>query len=175
MVKISKRMNKQDEKMSKEKFPLLGVGPKILIALCPFLILFGIFNSIFYMFFQIPISYYWMVIIGSTLIILGVIVFIYSERIIKPAYNASEFITIKIYAYVRHPMYMSWGLGTLPGLFFFLNSWFLFLLLPIYYIIVRILVRKEEKYLLDKFGEEYTHYKKKVNLFFPKLKKYKPR
>ncbi len=168
-------MNNQDEKKSKEKFPLLGVGPKILMVLFPFLVLFAILNSIFQAYVQIPINYYWMVIIGSILIIFGIFIFIYSERIIKPAYDASEFITIKVYAYVRHPMYMSWGLGTLPGIFCFFNSWLLFLTLPIYYLIVRIYIIKEEKYLLNKFGKDYAYYKKKVNAFFPTLKKYKPK
>ena len=168
-------MNNQDETKSQENFPLLGVGPKILITLSPFLVLFGILNSVFNTFFQIPINYIWMVIIASILIILGVFIFIYSERIIKPAYDASEFITAKVYAYVRHPMYMSWGLGTLPGILCFFNSWFLFLILPIYYLIVRIYIIKEEKFLLNKFGEEYAYYKEEVNAFFPKLKKYKPK
>ena len=167
-------MNNQDKTKSKENFPLLGVGPKILITLSPFLVLFGILNSIFHAIFQIPINYYWMVILGSILIIFGISIFIYSERIIKPAYDASEFITIKVYAYVRHPMYMSWGLGTLPGIFCFFNSWFLFLSLPIYYLIVRIFIIKEEKFLLNKFGKNYAYYKEKVNAFFPKLNKYKP-
>lgn len=168
-------MKNQDETKSKEKFPLLGVGPKILITLCPFLVLFGILNSIFHTFFQIPINYYWMVILGSILIIFGIFTFIYSERIMKPAYDASEFITTKVYAYVRHPMYASWGLGTLPGILCFFNSWFLFLILPIYYLIVRIYIIKEEKFLLTKFGKNYAHYKNEVNAFFPKLKKYKPK
>jgi protein-S-isoprenylcysteine O-methyltransferase Ste14 len=158
---------------SEESFPLLGVGPRILITLSPFLILFGILNS-FFPIFQFPISYYWMVIIGSIFIIIGVFSFIYSEKLIKSAHNASELLTTKIYAYVRHPMYAIWGLAILPGVFCYLNSWFLFLLLPIYYLIVRLFIRKEETYLLKKFGEDYAHYKKKVNAFFPKLKKYKP-
>jgi len=155
-----------------EKFPLLGVGPKILLALCPFIILFGILNSLFQSIFQITINYFWLVIIGSILIIFGVITFVYSERIIKSAYP-TKFITTKIYAYVRHPMYASWGLGTLPGILCFFNSWFLFLSLPIYYLIVRICVIKEEKYLMNEFGEDYAKYKESVNAFFPKLKKFK--
>lgn len=156
-------------------FSLLGVGPKILLTLCPFLVLFGILNSIFHAYIQIPIDFYWMVILGSVLIIFGVLLFIYSERIIKPAHDASEFITTKVYAYIRHPMYASWGLGTIPGILCFFNSWFLFLILPIYYLIVRIYIIKEEKFLLTKFGKEYEYYKKRVNAFFPKLKKYKPK
>ncbi|MHA2035218.1 MAG: methyltransferase family protein [Promethearchaeota archaeon] len=168
-------MSNLDQEESNKNFPILGVGPKILITLCPFLVLFGILNSIYNQFFQIPINYYWMVALGIIFIIVGVFLFIYSERMIKNAYNSSEFITTKVYGYVRHPMYMSWGLSILPGIFCFFNSWLLFLILPFYYLIVRIYIKKEEKFMLNKYGEEYAYYKKKVNAFFPKLKKYKPK
>ncbi|MFW9897250.1 MAG: methyltransferase family protein [Candidatus Thorarchaeota archaeon] len=154
---------------------LLGVGPKILLALCPFLVLFGILNAIFQPIFQIPLGYNWLLIIGIILIILGVFVFIYSERIVKNAHDISELITSKVYGYVRHPMYASWGLGMLPGILCLFNSWLLFFTLPIYYLIVRIFIIREEKFLLTKFGTEYASYKKSVNAFFPKLKKYKPK
>lgn len=167
-------MNTQSEGNSKEKFPLVGIGPKILIYLCPFFVLFGILNSIFYPLFQIPINYYVMVIIGFILITIGIFVFIYSERILSSLHSSSELITTKTYAYVRHPMYASWGLGTLPGIFCLFNSWFLFFILVIYYLLVRIFLGKEEKYLIQKYGKKYAHYKKNVNAFFPKLKKYKP-
>ncbi len=167
-------MNDQAKEMPKEKLPLVGIGPKLLITMCPVFLIFGIFNSLFYPIFQIPIHYYVQVIIGSILIIIGIIVFIHSERMLSVAHKSSELVTTKFYAYVRHPMYASWGLGVLPGIFFLINSWLFFLTLIIYYISVRIFIRKEEKYLLEKFGEKYAYYKKHVNLFFPNLKKYKP-
>ncbi|MFX1428447.1 MAG: hypothetical protein ACFFBE_18485, partial [Promethearchaeota archaeon] len=110
-------MNEQEEKEFKEIFPLLGVGPKILVALSPFLIIFGILNLIYYRIFRIPIDYHWLVMIGTIEIIFGISVFIYSEKIMRSAYNESELITTKIYAYVRHPMYAIWGLTILPGIF----------------------------------------------------------
>lgn len=115
-----------------------------------------------------------MVLIGSILITFGIYMFIYSERILSSAHKSSVLMTTKAYAYVRHPMYASWGLGTLPGVFCLFNSWILFFILIIYYFSVRIFIRKEEKHLLEKYGKKYTHYKKNVNAFFPKLKKYKP-
>ncbi|MFX0139633.1 MAG: methyltransferase family protein, partial [Candidatus Hodarchaeota archaeon] len=139
-------MNIQTEEKSKEKFPLIGVGPKILITIFPFFVLFGLLNSIYYPIFQIPINYYWMIILGSILITFGVVIFIYSERILSSAHKSSILMTTKTYAYVRHPMYASWGLGTLPGIFFLFNSWILFFILIIYYLSVRIFVRKEEKH-----------------------------
>ena len=45
---------------------------------------------------------------------------------------------------------------------------------PLYYLIVRIYIIKEEEFLLTKFGNSYFVYKKEVNAFFSKLKKYKP-
>ena len=167
-------MNNQVENEVKDIFPLLGVGPKILIAFTPFMILFGILNSYFHPVFRITINYHWIFIIGLTLSIFGILIFIYSERYIKSAYRTSELITTKIYAYVRHPMYAIWGLAILPGVLCLFNSWFLFLVLPIYYLIVRLFIIKEEQYLEKKFGEEYINYKTQVNAFFPKLKKYKP-
>jgi protein-S-isoprenylcysteine O-methyltransferase Ste14 len=156
-----------------ETFPLLGVGPKILLALCPFLIFSGILNALIPI-FQIPISYSWKLSIGSALIIIGVSVFIYSEKKMKPAHDSCELITTSVYGYVRHPMYAIWGLAILPGIFFLLNSWILFLVLPVYYFIFRFYIREEEAFLSKKFGNDYAHYKNNVNAFFPKLKKYKP-
>ncbi len=167
-------MNTKSEEPSKEKLSLVGIGPKLLVSICPFFVLFGVISSIFYPIFQIPITYFLLVIIGSILIAIGIFVFIYSERILSSAHSLAELITIKTYAYVRHPMYASWGLGTLPGIFCLVNSWILFIILVIYYLLVRIFLRKEERYLLEKYGKTYTHYKKNVNAFFPKLKKYKP-
>jgi protein-S-isoprenylcysteine O-methyltransferase Ste14 len=168
-------LNNQAEESTKEKLPLVGIGPKLLLVMCPLFVIFGIINSIFYPIFQIPINYYILLIIGPFLIVIGLYVFIYSERLLSQANRSSELVTTKFYAYVRHPMYASWGIGVLPGIFFLINSWLFFLTLIIYYISVRVFIRKEEKQLLKKFGENYAHYKKNVNLFFPKLKKYKPK
>jgi protein-S-isoprenylcysteine O-methyltransferase Ste14 len=71
-------------------------------------------------------------------------------------------------------MYASWGLVTLPGVFCLFNSWILFIILFFYYLFVRIFLREEEGFLIEKYGDKYEHYKKNVNAFFPKLKKYKP-
>ena len=167
-------MNNQAENEVKDTFPLLGVGPKIFIAFVPFMILFGILNSFIHPFFRITREYYWIFIIGLILSIFGIFIFIYSEKNIKSAYRTTELITTKVYAYIRHPMYAIWGLAILPGILCFFNSWLLFFVLPIYYVIVKFFIRKEEEFLTEKFGEEYVTYKNQVNAFFPKLKKYKP-
>jgi len=74
-----------------------------------------------------------------------------------------------IYAKVRHPIYLS-GLilslgftliaGNLYGLLFFILSLVAF--------VTRI--KKEERELITKFGEEYKEYAKETSLLVPKIK-----
>ena len=93
------KMGTQYERESKDVFPLLGVGPKILISIGPFIILFGFLNAIYSPLFEIPINYYWLVFIGLILISIGIFIFISSEKIIRPAYKVSELITKNICAH----------------------------------------------------------------------------
>ncbi|KKN43579.1 hypothetical protein LCGC14_0701790 [marine sediment metagenome] len=157
-----------------KRISIFGVGPKIFTSLCPFLIVFGYIEFIFHPAFIFPLNYYWMVIIGSILLAFGIFMFVYSERVMSSAYNSSSLATSKIYVYIRHPMYASWGYGSLPGIFCFLNSWIFLLNLIAYYLIFKIFIKEEEKYLLKEFGKDYEHYRKNVNAIFPKLSKYNP-
>ena len=153
---------------------IFGVGPKIFISLCPFLIVFGYIEFIFHPDFIFPLNYYWMVIIGSILLVFGIFIFVYSERVMSSAYNSSSLATSKIYTYIRHPMYASWGYGILPGIFCFLNSGIFLLNLIAYFLIFKIFIKEEERYLLKEFGKDNEHYRKNVNSIFPKLSKYNP-
>ena len=158
-----------------KRISIFGVGPKIFISLCPFLIVFGYIEFIFHPAFIFPLNYYWMVVIGSILLAFGIFMFVYSERVMSSAYNSSSLATSKIYAHIRHSMYAFWDYGILPGIFCFLNSWIFLLNLIAYYLIFKIFIKEEEKYLLKEFGKGYEHYRKNVNAIFPKLSKYKPK
>lgn len=166
-------MNNKAEKKNRDEISYLGVGPKIFICISPFILIFGIISFLLEPIFQIPIDYYWLILLGGILLIIGLISFIYSEINLRKAFKASELLTTKASSYLRHPMYASMGLGILPGILIFLNSWFLLLILPIYYLLVRIFIREEEEYLEKIFGDKYVHYKEKMNAFFPKFKRYK--
>lgn len=71
------------------------------------------------------------------------------------------------YRLVRHPLYAA-DVITLPAIIaiwfnsiFFVISWVVMVLL------LHFIVKMEEKYMEDKFGEEYRQYKKKVPAIFP--------
>ena len=71
---------------------------------------------------------------------------------------------------IRHPLYVSYIL-ILAGLSFILPIYWL--LIPTLFIIIGIYptAKAEEETLIEQFGEEYIEYKRKVGVFFPKLKK----
>jgi len=82
----------------------------------------------------------------------------------------SGLITTGLYNYTRNPMYLMHVVGTI-GTFLLVSN-----LLTLTIFIVTIIASyelslEEEKGLLKKFGEDYEHYRKKVGLLFPKLKR----
>lgn len=84
----------------------------------------------------------------------------------KTTFNTSKS-TIKIvkegaYRFSRNPLYLSLLL-LLSGVAILLSSLWLFFTTPILYILFLFkAVKPEEKYLSQKFGEEYLHYSEKV-------------
>jgi protein-S-isoprenylcysteine O-methyltransferase Ste14 len=78
---------------------------------------------------------------------------------VKPA-NSLQ--TDGIYAITRNPMYL--GLLLLyAGIAFLTGNWWTFILIPIVIIIITgYVIKREEKYLHDAFGPDFTAYKIKV-------------
>ncbi|NHJ22185.1 MAG: isoprenylcysteine carboxylmethyltransferase family protein [Candidatus Lokiarchaeota archaeon] len=165
-------MSSKNKKSSK-KMPFHGVGPKLVLSVIPFIIVLAGINIIFYPLFQIPINPLFLIILGTALIVIGFYIYFKSITAVKKAYNKSVLLTSGFFAYMRHPVYSSFVLFMTPGFVCLSNSWFLFSIPIIFYILFRIYIIPEEKYCLEKFGEDYIHYKKYVYALFPKLKKYK--
>jgi len=69
---------------------------------------------------------------------------------------------------IRHPLYVSYIL-ILAGLSLTLLTYWI--LIPTLFVIIGIYptAKAEEELLIEKFGEQYREYKKKVGMFFPKI------
>lgn len=67
-----------------------------------------------------------------------------------------------IYGYSRNPIYLGANMFLVSAALYFDNLWMLIMLMPILYIMTNMVIKKEEAYLEQKFGDEYTDYKKKV-------------
>lgn len=76
--------------------------------------------------------------------------------------STRKIVTGGVYRFSRNPLYFSLLL-LLSGFAVLLSSFWLFLAIPVLYALFLFkAVRPEEKYLSEKFGEEYLHYSKKV-------------
>lgn len=83
-------------------------------------------------------------------------------------FNAKDkfLVTDGLYKYIRHPQYLGILLATF-GLIVYKFSPISLLLWPVLVFIYYRLARKEEKFAQEKFGEQYTEYKRRVHMFLP--------
>jgi protein-S-isoprenylcysteine O-methyltransferase Ste14 len=105
--------------------------------------------------------------LGIVLIMIGVPFFIISGKTVTRAYNADELVTNGIFRRCRHPLYASWVVFIVPGIVLLMKSWITLTVPILMYVILRLLVKKEEVYLENVFGSEYREYKKKVPCILP--------
>ncbi len=73
-----------------------------------------------------------------------------------------------IYGIVRNPIY-SGILFVISGVCIACQSWLLLICILFSYLILKILLRKEDIVLIEVFGEKYIQYKKQVNSILPKI------
>lgn len=108
-------------------------------------------------------------IVAGLLIFTGVAIILYCAWIfrkrstnIEPWKKTSHLITSGIYRLSRNPIYSSFVVVGL-GVAFAVNSiWIVLMMLPLILVINRIVISKEERYLEEKFGENYRSYKRQV-------------
>lgn len=78
--------------------------------------------------------------------------------------SPSELVTTGPFAYSRNPMYVAWT-ALYVGIAFIVNTVWLFLLLPFVMVATHIIVRREERSLESKFGDDYREYKNEVRRY----------
>ncbi len=145
----------------------------------PVMILLDLYNitliwTTFIPFLPSSYNFIWIQLSGMILFALG-LVFIIHSRLVLKAYHAkpweaskqgSSFVQTGIYSKIRHPIY--------TAVFLFLigySLWFLSWLAILCFILSLSLIKAvqaEEKWLLERFGEEYKNYMKKTGRFVPK-------
>ena len=81
---------------------------------------------------------------------------------INPGGTTTAIVSKGIYKFTRNPMYVSFTLFYI-GISIIFNSWGgLLLLIPLLLIVQKGIIKREERYLSQKFGNEYQGYKATV-------------
>jgi len=150
--------------------PSYGVGPYLIIPMVVVSILSVILS--FYGF--IPVysfdSLNWLLIIlAIVLVVDAAFLWIAAVRISKidDRIKNGELVTDGVYALVRHPIYSAW-LQLCIALVLFSQNLLLLVLPIIFWIILSIAMAKtEEKWLMEKFGNDYVLYCQTTNRFIP--------
>ena len=151
-----------------EKMSRWGVGPVFVVLSVGYGMIMLAVSIHFQPLFRIPyVPYSLLQVAGGVLFLIGIPFFITSVRSVMKAYNADALVTTGVYGCCRHPLYAAWVVFLVPGIVLFVNSW-LGLTTPLFmYLILRILVRKEEVYLEQVFGSGYREYQKKIPCIIP--------
>lgn len=158
-------------KYTDNHLPLFGVGPLLIIPILIITIIFIILS-----FYKIIPIYHLnsniITVIGLILIILGIAFWLLAnlKSKIDDEIKSNRLATTGIYGIVRHPIYAAF-LYVVTGAILITDNLYLFVLPIIYWIVLTIgMIKTEEKWLTDKFGESYDEYSRKVSRFVPFLR-----
>ena len=100
--------------------------------------------------------------LGLGLMFVSVGVFWSRKTTILPDRPATEFVVAGPYRFTRNPMYVGMSVAYLGLSFAFGPAWPLVLLPVALYLIVRLVIQREEAYLLRRFGDSYEQYRSRV-------------
>lgn len=102
--------------------------------------------------------------LGSLFCLLGVLAFRRANTTVDPRYpeKAACLVVVGIYGVSRNPMYLGF-LFMLLGFAFFLQNYAAFIVLPFFIIYLQYFqIRPEERYMQEKFGDDFTQYTARV-------------
>ena len=106
--------------------------------------------------------------VGLPLVLAGVLLITWAVRTLLAAHVDPRFRPVENivsggpYGYTRNPMYLAFTI-IYTGIAFAVNSFLSFILLPFLLALMYYgVIRREERYLEERFGEEYRAYRRRV-------------
>lgn len=104
---------------------------------------------------------------GCVLLAAGIPLMVAATVTLHRGFHEGKLFTTGVYGLCRNPIYASWVIFLVPGTLLLFGTW-LFLLVPLpMYVVLRLLVRREEAWLEETYGDEYRAYRKRVPALLP--------
>lgn len=154
--------------MEKE-MTIRGIGPKLEHIGIPYLICTLLISHLFHPLFSFGIGEYSRVFLGLLFLIPGAILHIIAAATMLKGFKKGKLLTEGIFRLSRNPMYATLIFLIIPGFSLLCNSLLLLPAIPLMLFIFFINIHEEEQYLEEHFGEEFTQYRERTGLLFPKL------
>ena len=155
--------------MSNEKMSIWGVGIKFAIISIIYLaitIFVSMHTKPLFMIKQLPQQI--ADIIGIVFLCIGIPFYRACGRTVHRIYKENKLFTAGIYATCRHSLHASFIFFNAPVIVVFFRFW-LMLTVPLFMcVLLIILAKKEEGYLIATYGNEYIEYKRNTNFAFLK-------
>lgn len=149
------------------KMKITGVAPHIAVPTFLYLIITAIISYLTKPLFSIKENDSVVLIyLGIALILPGVIMVAVCGRRLLKSFDKNKLMTGGLYKIFRDPMYVAYLLFVIPGICLMFNSWLVLTTVLLNYILYTTLIKREHKYLEEKFGAEYKAYLDKVIIRF---------
>lgn len=151
-----------------EKMTIWGVGPKLAVLSFAYSIIPILLTSRYPELFIVSFIPTWVFkAAGIILLAAGIPLWAISVLTIIKGFKEGVPCTQGVYSIVRHPLYSAFIVFIVPGILMFFRSWILITIPFAAYVIFKRLIRKEEDWLEEQFGEDYLRYKSKVHAILP--------
>ena len=149
------------------KMKITGVAPHIAVPTFIYLIITAIISYLTKPFFSIiENDSVVLIYLGVALILPGVIMVAACGRRLLKSFDKNILMTDGLYKIFRDPMYVAYLLFVIPGICLLFNSWLVITTVILNYVLYSTFIKKEHKYLEEKFGVEYKNYLDKVIIKF---------
>lgn len=149
---------------------VLGVGPLYVISILTLTIIALILNQLNVV-YKIKVLNKFLIILAIISILIAISLWVSAVLFSKVRTKIKEntLVTTGVYSIVRNPIYSAF-LFLFTGILLFTRNLYLLIFPIIFWIYLTYLLKEtEEKWLKDKFKEEYQKYMKKVNRIIPNI------
>lgn len=152
---------------------IIGQGGKIILFTLPFAIAAILINLWLPTFALLPLEWSSIKSFGYVILVPGVLLWMSGVIQLITDFPKGKLITHGAYEICRNPIYSSFILFILPAISILTLTWVYLGVSVFLYIGVMLFIGKEEKQLLQVFGEDYARYLKRASRIIPFIKPFK--
>jgi protein-S-isoprenylcysteine O-methyltransferase Ste14 len=151
-----------------KRMTVWGIGRKLTASTAAFAVVVAAVNYYFLPQWRFTVlSEKAALVLGVVLIMTGVVALVTLARTVTRAFKAGELATTGMFSITRNPMYCAWIIFIVPGIVIICRDMLLWLIPAFMYGAFKVLIKQEEVFLEQKFGDEYRAYRARVNELFP--------